>query len=417
MLASANASPLIDVAVARDLALAQITRVQAVRSLSLASALGHVCARDVIAPAAMPFFTISAVDGFALRTADLAGARQSLPLAGTVAAGAAAPTILPQGRTARIFTGAPLPRGADAVMALEDAREVSGAVQFRARPEPGENLRLEGSDQPAGACLLARGVRIAPQHIGLLAANGIGRVSVTRKPRVVVLSTGDELVTAAAVRHHGQIHDANRPMLMALAEAAGCEVVDGGMMPDEVDPLARRLADLAAAADLVLSSGGVSLGGRDPLRPAFVAAGGQIAAWRVAVKPGKPIMFGHLGDTAFTGLPGNPMAAFVGFHLFVAAQIARLTGRDPAPFAPLRGRASGSWAHRPGRQEVLPVRLCGRDDTGLPMLERQGNGVSATLFPLATADGLAVIPAMSEGTSTGDVVDWHAFCPAGVSHA
>lgn len=409
MNASLPASPLIDVASARDIALAQVRPIETVRDLPLATALGRVCARDVIVTSAMPFFTNSAMDGFALRTADLAKA-PALPVAGTVAAGAGEPAPLVPGTALRIFTGAPLPVGADAVIPLEEATEAGGMVTFAARPERGANIRLAGSDQPLGACLLSRGTLIAPQHLGLLAANGIARVAVVRRPRVAVLSTGDELAATGELRLGGQVHDANRPMLLALAQAAGCETVDAGIMPDEVEPLARLLADLSFTTDLVLSSGGVSMGGRDPLRPAFTAAGGGMACWRVAVKPGKPVMFGRIGDAAFTGLPGNPMAAFVGFQLFVLPQIARLTGRAPAPFAASQGRATFSWRHRPGRQEVFPVRCLGMDGTGLPLLQRLGNGVSATLFPLAGADGLATVPALSEGVAEGDLLCWQPFC-------
>ncbi len=408
MNASSDMPLMIDVAAAREIAVAQITPVRGVQDVPLHAAPGRTCARDVIATSAMPFFTNSAMDGFALRHADLAGAGTLLPVAGTVAAGMAG-TSLPPGAALRIFTGAPLPLGADTVVALEDTSEAGGPVRIDVMPDIGANLRLAGSDQPLGACLVARGARIAPRHVGLLAANGITRVAVTRRPRVVVLSTGDELAASGAPRAGGQIHDANRPMLLALAQVAGCEAVDGGTMPDDVDPLSQRLAELCASADLVLSSGGVSMGGRDPLRPAVVRAGGEIAGWRVAVKPGKPVMFGRLGGTAFTGLPGNPMAAFVGFHLFVAPQIARLTGAEPVPFARWPGTAASTWRHRPGRQEIVPVRCLGVDGTGLPLLERLGKGVSATLFPLAAADGLAVIPAASEGIAMGEPVDWHPF--------
>lgn len=402
------AKPMIDLAAARDIAAAQVRASGMVQDLPLAEAAGHVCARDVTGGRAMPFFTNSAVDGFALRLADVAGMPCRLPVAGTVAAGAGE-TALPAAAALRIFTGAPLPEGADCIIPLEDVTEDGGSILLAAMPAPGANIRLQGSDQPQGACLLARGTRIAPQHVGLLAANGIARVTVARKPRVLVLSTGDELARGADCGE-GQIFDANRPMLLALARAAGCEAIDGGIMPDTVDPLAHRLAEVAGMADLVLTSGGVSLGGRDPIRPAFARAGGSIAGWRVAVKPGKPVMFGRIGDTAFTGLPGNPMAAFVGFYLFAAVQIARLTGQAPAPFAALKARATFSWRRRPGRQEVFPVRCTGTDGTGLPLLERLGNGVSATLFPLTQADGLATIPAMSEGVAAGDVIDWQPFC-------
>ena len=408
MTAALDVPSLIDLATACEIAIAQVEGIRTLRDLPLAAALGHVCARDILATSAMPFFTNSAVDGFALRLADLAETPHVLPVAGTVAAGVGYPDTLPDGAALRIYTGAPLPEGADCVVALEEVTEANGRIHLDFLPQTGANIRMRGSDQPLGAVLLPRGTRIAPQHVGLLAANGIGRVPVIRRPRVVVLSTGDELAQGGQ-RGAGQIFDANRPMLLALAQLAGCEAVDGGTMPDAVVPLAHRLADLAGTADLVLSSGGVSLGGRDPIRPAFAMAGGEIAGWRVAVKPGKPVMFGRIGDTAFTGLPGNPMAAFVGFHLFVKQQIDRLSGRSPDPFAARKARAAFSWRHRPGPQEVFPVRCLGTDGTGLPLLERLGNGVSATLFPLSQADGLATVAALSEGVTEGDLIEWQPF--------
>lgn len=408
MLMSAPHSSLIDVATARGIALEQVAPVTAARVVPLASALGHIAATDVFAPQAMPFFTNSAMDGFALRVSDLAEPPHRLRIVGTVAAGAAAPGLLPPAAAIRIYTGAPLPGGADAVVPVEEAEERDGCLVVRSSPAIGANIRAEGSDQPAGACLLARGTRIAPHHVGLLAANGIARVKTVRPPRVVVFSTGDEL--AGKVRGAGQIHDANRPMLMAMCAAAGAEVLDGGALPDDMGTLARRLADLVPNADLLLSSGGVSMGGRDPLRPAFAAMGGDAAAWQVAIKPGKPVFFGRIGPTAFTGLPGNPMAAFVGFHLFVRAQIAVLSGGEPPEFAPLRGRAAFAWQRRPGRQEVFPVRCAGLDETGLPRLERLGEGVSATLFPLTSADGLAVVSADTAKVDPGDLLGWQPFC-------
>lgn len=410
MLVSPNTPSLIDVATAREIALSQVTPVGAVRDLALASALWQVAARDIFAPFAMPFFSNSAVDGFALRVADLPDGPLRLPIAGTVAAGETTPVALPRKAAMRVYTGAPLPEGTDAVVALEDAREADGSLVLAARPEAGANLRLAGSDQPEGARLLARGTRIAPHHIGLLAANGTTRVTVARRPKVVVLSTGDELAAAGAARRHGQIHDANRPMLLALAQSAGAEAIDGGTLPDRVEALAGRLAELSGTADLILTSGGVSMGGRDPIRPAFLSAGGEIAGWRVAVKPGKPVMFGRIGRSAFTGLPGNPFAAFVGFQLFAAAQISALGGQEPASFAAFQGRADFSWRRRPGRQEVFPVRNLGADGTGLPRLERLGASVSATLFPLTAADGLAVVPADTAEVAPGDLLAWHPFC-------
>lgn len=410
MLVTPAASELIDVDTARRIALDQVRPITALRDLALTAALGQVAARHVFATCAMPFFTNSAVDGFALRQSDLTAADLRLPIAGTIAAGTDQPRALPPGTALRIFTGAPAPEGADTVVALEDTREEDGTLVLSSWPKPGANLRLAGSDQPKGACLLHRGTRITPHHIGLLAANGIARVCVLQPPRVVVLSTGDELAAAGTNRAFGQVHDANRPMLLALAQAAGAEASDGGALPDCVEALAERLLALSETADLIVTSGGVSMGGRDPIRPAFLAAGGSIGGWKVAIKPGKPVVFGRLGKAAFTGLPGNPFAAFAGFALFVAPQLAAMTGQTPAPFAPFRGRAAFDWQRRPGRQEVIPVRNLGPDTRGLPRLERLGNSVSATLFPLAAADGLAVVPAETASVAIGDLLSWHPFC-------
>lgn len=396
-------TPLIDGAAALEAALDQISPVTAVCDVALAQATGRVAARDVAAPTAMPFFTNSAVDGFAIRLAG-AAVSQRLPVVATLAAGAAAVPDLPEGKAIRVFTGAPLPEGTEAVVPLEDVRESDHAILLETLPEAGANMRRAGSDQPQGAILLSRSRRILAHHIGLLAANGVRQVRVFARPRVAVLSTGDEL-TADLLRA-GQIYDANRPMLLSMVQAAGAEALDAGVLPDAPGPLATRLGELARTADLVLTSGGVSMGGRDPLRPAFLAAGGTIAAWRVALKPGKPIVFGRLGPAAFTGLPGNPLAAFVGFQLFAAAQITRLCGTEPAPFAAFRGRAAFSWRRRPGRQEVFPVRCLGTDETGLPLLQRLGNGVSATLFPLAGADGLAIVAADCADVSPGQMLRW-----------
>lgn len=374
-----------------------------VETVPLDEALGRYAASTVAAPEAMPFFDNSAMDGFALRLADLAGTDQ-LPIAGTIPAGDA-PSALPPGHAMRIFTGAPLPEGADAVAMVENCTEGDGVVRFDRRPGPGANIRRAGSDQPAGASLLAAGQRLGARHVGLLAANGITAVAVAGRPRVGVFSTGDELAKAA--RGPGGIHDANRPMLMALARAAGAEVTDLGILPDDLAATTRAFAGLGDRFDLVLTSGAVSVGGRDHVRDALIAAGGRLDGWRVAIKPGKPVAFGRIGATIVTGLPGNPLSAYVGFHLFVAPQIARIAGGAAPAFARVPASAGFTWKRKPGRAEVFPVRLAGYGKAGVPILERLGNGVSATLFPLAGADGLALVPATTEKVEPGQVIHWH----------
>lgn len=394
---------------ALDRALALVAPINEAEVVPLFGALGRIVAQTIHAPAAMPFFDNAAMDGFALRCADLEG-RCCLPIAGTVAAGDA-PCDLPDGAALRIFTGAPLPKGADAVVMIEACTDKTHKVHFNRAPAIGENIRRAGSDQIAGQVLSAAGTRIAAHHIGLLAANGITRIDVTRRPRIAVFSTGDELCIGMPVT--GQIPDANRPMLLALAQQAGAEVTDLGILPDDADATALALKDLGTHYDLILSSGAVSMGGKDHIRAALCAAGGTVHGWRVALKPGKPVMFGTLGTAAFTGLPGNPFAVHVGFHLFVLPQIMRLLGADPAPFAQVPALAGFEWTRKPGRAEVFPVRLTGRDATGLPVLQRLGQSVSATLLPLSDADGLAIVPAECSHIHTGAALLWRPFCPTG----
>lgn len=393
---------------AAAIALAQVQPIAHSETLALADGLGRISAAEVTAPCAMPFFDNSAMDGFAFRHADLAG-RCRLPVSGTVAAGDAA-RALPEGTALRIFTGAVLPIGADTVVMLESCVETSQDVQIEHVPDLGANIRQAGSDQSAGAVLLARGTRLAAHHIGLLAANGLTKITVTRRPRVAVFSTGDEVTLGA--RKPGQIPDANRPMLCALLIQHGAEVHDMGILPDDITRCTSALTALDGQFDLVLTSGAVSMGGKDHISAALTAAGGAITGWRVAIKPGKPVMFGTLAQAGFTGLPGNPFAVFVGFHMFVAPQLARLGGATPARFASVPAVAGFDWQRKSGRAEVIPVRLIGYDDaTGLPMVDRLGTSVSATLFPLTQADGLAIVAANTASVTSGDRLHWHRFCP------
>ncbi|WP_246030366.1 gephyrin-like molybdotransferase Glp [Litoreibacter halocynthiae] len=394
---------------ALDRALAQVAPITDTRSVSLADALGRTTAKAVAAPEAMPFFDNSAMDGFAVRVADLEG-RCCLPIAGTVAAGDA-PITLPEGTALRIFTGAPLPAGADAVVMIEACVDKTHKVHIERAPALGDNIRRAGSDQAAGQQLLLAGTRIAAHHIGLLAANGIERINVTRRPRVAVFSTGDEL--RSGVRTLGQIPDANRPMLLALAQQAGTETTDLGILPDDAAATAAALDGICEHYDLILSSGAVSMGGKDHIRDALTAAGGTVHGWRVELKPGKPVMFGTLGSAAFTGLPGNPFAVHVGFHMFVLPQIMRLMGIEAKPFAPVPAVAGFDWTRKPGRAEVFPVRLVAYDEQGLPVLQRLGQSVSATLLPLGTADGLAIVPAGTTEITTGARLFWRPFCHNG----
>ncbi|PVA08774.1 molybdopterin molybdenumtransferase MoeA [Pelagivirga sediminicola] len=388
-----------------EVALAQVQPITQTEKVGLSAAHGRITATRIVAAGAMPSFDNSAMDGFALRLDDLSG-RCCLPVVGTVAAGDA-PRDLPAGTALRIYTGAPLPRGASAVVMVEACIDKGHKVHIETPPAPGANIRRAGSDQRAGQMLLPAGTQLAPHHIGLLAANGVRDVTVTRRPRVALFSTGDEVTDGDCLP--GRIKDANRPMLSALLARDGAEVHDLGILPDDAAATEAAFRALGNAYDLILTTGAVSMGGKDHVRAALCAAGGRIEAWRVALKPGKPVMFGSLNDAAVTGLPGNPMAVHVGYYMFLQPQLARLTGAAPQPFAEAPARADFDWQRKSGRAEVFPVCLIGHDTDGLPVLRRLGQGVSATLLPLAQADGMAIVAADCAGVAPGDMLHWHPF--------
>ena len=402
------ASAMLDLDTARRLACGLVAPIGAGESLDLAQATGRTAATSLRAEIALPRSARSAMDGFALCTADLASGL-TLPVAGTVAAGMPAPD-LPRGTALRIFTGAQIPAGADAVVPVEEVTETGASVQLASLPEAGAHIRSIGSEQPEGGLLLRRGTRVRAHHIGLLAANGVTQIEVVRRPRLAILSTGDELHPPGEAGGSGdRLPDVNRPMLIALAQGAGAEVDDHGILPDDPAATVEKLAALQGRYDLIVTSGAVSMGGRDHLRPALLAAGGEIDGWRVALKPGKPVLFGRLGPTAVTGLPGNPFSALVGFTLFVSAQIARLKGAVPAPLFHCAGRAGFDWSRKPGRAEIFPIRLGNREIDGLPVVHRLGEGSSATLFPLAEADGLGFVSAETARVGVGTPIGWQSF--------
>lgn len=396
---------------ARAIALGLVQPIEDSETIPLALACGRYTAQTLCALHAMPFFDNAAMDGFALRLSDL-GDRCCLPVAGTVAAGEAQRS-LPEGAALRIYTGAPLPDGADTVVMIEDCIDKHNKVHINHVPRQGTNIRHAGSGQARGQSLITARTRLAPHHIGLLAANGLAQVDVVRRPRVAVFSTGDELTEG--VLKPGQIPDANRPMLCALLVQSGAEVHDLGILSDDPDATETAFRALDRTYDLVVTSGAVSMGGKDHIRAAVIAVGGKIDAWRVALKPGKPVVLGMLGCAAFTGLPGNPFAVHVGFQMFIAPQIARLAGAEPKSFAQQIAVADFAWQRKPGRTEVFAVCTTGHDASGLPMLERLGQGVSATLLPLSRADGLAIVSADTDTVSQGDTLQWHPFSRSGES--
>jgi len=317
---------MIAVAEARARILAEVTSVTPSQTVAVAEALGRVLARTVTAPFDVPPADNSAVDGYAVRGADLAptGRTRFTVVADLPAGGVFEGEIGPR-QALRIMTGAPMPPGADTVVPKELSEAADDVVHLEAVP-PGANVRARGEDVRAGAAVLPAGAVLRPQDLGLIASLGFAEVDVHRRPRVAVLSTGDEVAEPGGPRRPGQIYDANRFALAAMVRAEGGEPLDLGIVPDVCDLLRQRLLEAATAADVVLTSGGVSVGDYDLVKRVLGEIGG-IDFWQVAMQPGRPLAVGRIGRSHFFGLPGNPVASVLCFHLFVRPVLWKLSGR------------------------------------------------------------------------------------------
>jgi molybdopterin molybdotransferase len=317
---------MIPVADARARILADVAGTTVEESLPVVRGLGRVLARDIVAPFDVPPADNSAVDGFAVRMADLApGSRARLRVVGDLPAGGVYAGRIAAGETLRIMTGAPMPEGADTVVPKEHSRGAGDWVELQA-VERGANVRGRGEDVRAGASVLRAGSVLRPADLGLIASLGFPEVRVHRRPRVALLSTGDEVVEPGRPRRAGQIYDANRFSLGGMVEAAGAEPLDLGIVPDIRVALRERLLEAADAADVVLTSGGVSVGDYDLVKSVLGEIGG-VDFWQVAMQPGRPLAVGRIGGAQFFGLPGNPVASVLCFHLFVRPALWKRGGR------------------------------------------------------------------------------------------
>ncbi len=368
-------------------------------------AAGRVLAHRILARLSAPSFDRSAMDGYAVRAGDGLRAGTRLRVVGRIAAGARG-TALGPGEAARIFTGAPTPPGADAVVMQEDVRREGGAVVLSRAVACGANVRPLGEDVAEGAVLAEAGTRVDPRLVALLASQGIGSVAVRRRPRVAVLSTGDELVGPGERLRAAAIHDANRPMLLALLRSAGCETVDGGIERDDPDEQAARLGALAREADLIVTSGGASVGEADHAARAILRAGGTARTLAMALKPGKPAVLGRVGGACVLGLPGNPVSALVVFLLLGRALLSGLAGAAPQRPLGLPLPLAAPLARKAGRTEFVPARLV-RDGAATRVALLSSN--SARLRPLVEADGVAEIPAETTRAAAGTPVAFHPF--------
>jgi molybdopterin molybdotransferase len=389
--------PLLPVIEAERLIAERVTPVDGRDTVTLREANGRVLAEDLVAQVNVPPFDNSAVDGYAVRGEDLdVDADKRLVIVDRVAAGHAASHVIKPGEAIRIFTGAPMPAGADTVFMQEDCRLDGDYVVVPPGLKRGANRRLAGEDIRAGAVALPAGRRLAVQHVALAAALGLTKLDVRRRVRVALFSTGDEIVEPGAGLARAALYDSNRYLLAGLLDRFGADVTDLGILSDDPDELSRAIAAAALDHDLVLTSGGVSTGEADYVRSAIESVG-RLVFWRVAIKPGRPVAMGVIrnakpgansGDgAAFIGLPGNPVAVFVTFVRVVRPLLLRLGGALPEPLVALPARAAFSYKKRKGRREYVRVSLhTGADGTiEASKYTQDGAGV---LTSLTETDGL-----------------------------
>ncbi len=367
-----------------------------VESIPTLRACGRVLATDVVSAMQVPPMDNSQMDGYAVRTLDVPAAPTTLRVTQRIAAGHVGAPLEP-GTAARIFTGAPVPPGADAIVMQEACVANGDKVTINEKPAAGAWVRRAGVDVEAGQTVLAAGTRLRPQDLGLAASVGVGDLTVRRRMRVAVFFTGDELVMPGEPLPPGRIYNSNRFVLRGLLEKLGCEVLDLGIVPDDRQRTRAAFASAAVGADLIITSGGVSVGEEDHVKPA-VEAEGRLEMWQIAMKPGKPLAFGHVRDVPFIGLPGNPVSSFVTFLLFARPFILRRQGVLDVDVRALRLPADFDLPQGDRRREFLRARMNARG-----ALELFGNQNSAVLNSAVWADGLIDNPA-GQSIRRGDVV-------------
>ena len=395
---TAPRAPLLSLDDALSKLLAHASPVLSTEQVPVGDADGRVLAQDLVSALHVPPQDNSAMDGYAVRCADV-GQRLGveLPITQRIPAGASGTPLAP-GSAARIFTGAPVPAGADAVLMQEDCAALAPTgvantpqrIQINSIPEPGQNIRRAGEDIARGDKVLTRGQRLGPAELGLAASMGMADLTVVRRPRVALFSTGDELVMPGTVAPQdmapGAIYNSNRYFLSALLRRMGCAVTDMGIVPDQREATEQALQSAAQTHDVILTSGGVSVGEEDHIKPA-VQALGTLDLWQIAMKPGKPLAYGRVGNAHFMGLPGNPVSSFVTFLVLVRPFLLQLQGMRNVAMKTVATRSDFTWAKGDKRREFLRVRR--NSVGGLELFSNQGSGV---LTSAVWGDGLVDNP-------------------------
>jgi molybdopterin molybdotransferase len=390
---------------AREVIARFLSPVSTAERVHVRAALGRVLAADVISPLDVPAHDNSAMDGYAVRFADLkADGEMALKMTGTAFAGVPFAGEVKAGECVRIMTGGVVPAGADTIVMQEHVQARGDQVTIGGGHRKGQNLRRAGEDLKAGAVALRRGQVLRPAEIGLIASLGIPEVMVYRRLRVAFFSTGDELVSVGTLPQEGQIYDSNRYTIYGMLERLGCEVIDMGVVRDDPALLEQAFQEAAATADVVITSGGVSVGEADFVKELLNKLG-EVVFWKIAMKPGRPLAYGKIGKAHFFGLPGNPVSVMVTFYQFVRDALLKLSGRDPIEPPPtFRVPCTSSLKKAPGRTEFQRG-ILSRDAAGNWSVRVTGEQGSGILRSMSEANCFIILPTDQGNVAPGALVD------------
>jgi len=404
----AQAARALTVEEARQRIAAGVRAASGVEKVALRSALGRILAEDIPSPIDVPAHTNSAVDGYALICADLPpGVAKTLRVIGTSWAGRPFDGRVRAGECVRIMTGAVLPAGADTVVMQEQVQSESDAIRVAADLQSGDNVRAAGEDLARGQCVLAAGKQIQPPELGLLASIGLAEVPVRRRLRVAFFSTGDELRSIGQPLAPGEIYDSNRYTLYGMLARLGADVLDLGVVRDDRAATRQAFLDAAANADVIITSGGVSVGEADYVKETLEALG-EIGFWQIAMKPGRPLAFGRVRGAVFFGLPGNPVSVMVTYYQFVEPALRRMMGQDDAPAATFKARCVSRLHKRPGRAEFQRG-ILERDADGELVVRATGQQGSGILRSMSAGNCFVILPQDSGNVEPGTLVDVQPF--------
>ena len=372
-------------------------------TVAVAQALGKILAQDIVSSVNVPPHDNSQMDGYVLHSFDLEHG-DTFAVSQRIAAGQVG-AELEHGTIARIFTGAPIPAGANQVVMQEDTQEVDGQIRIKVKASPGEYIRVKGEDITEGQVILKAGTRLRPQELGLITSIGIGQVAVYRPLKIATFTTGDELLEPGDAPEEGKIYNANRYTLSGAIPQLGFEFIDLGRVADTLDATIAAMKEAAAQADVVMTTGGVSVGEEDHIKPALESLG-ELNMWKVKMKPGKPIAYGKIGETPFIGLPGNPVSAFATFNLFARPYLLKMQGASELSTKPIWLKADFEITKPHFRRDFLRARMVNKRQESL--VEIYPNQSSGVLMSTSWAEGFVVVP---EDTTIarGDKVAFYPF--------